>query len=433
MLLCAYLYLPKRYFLLASITRFVLLGFVTTILTILLILPVAYAGTEAKTLINSLHQKEARRDKPLAAGRATQVGSLAFKTRDGVLTTQLKGRLQLDATRYSGHHNMDGGTEARRAYLTLQGTIHDDWGYRWQYDFANTGPNGKGILDSYIEYLGFNSVNLRLGNFKEPFTLHEKTSDNFVTFTERALLAAFSPGRRLGAMTSHGGKNWTWAVGLFDESIANKKGSVDGGWGASGRMTYAPINEAGQLVHLGAGANYRDANVVRFKQTPETHIAGVNIVDTGTILATKNVVKLGAEFAAVFGSFSAQAEYILTSVNRSDGSNLVFDGWYVETACFITGESRQYKYGKFAKPLPQPKVGQDGVGAWQLALRYSTLDLNDGLIEGGETDAMTLGLNWFPTPTLRFTANYIDVLDTDGGANDGLAPSFFQLRSQWVF
>ena len=90
MLLCAYLYLPKRYFLLASITRFVLLGFVTTILTILLILPVAYAGTEAKTLINSLHQKEARRDKPLAAGRATQVGSLAFKTRDGVLTTQLK-------------------------------------------------------------------------------------------------------------------------------------------------------------------------------------------------------------------------------------------------------------------------------------------------------------------------------------------------------
>jgi phosphate-selective porin OprO/OprP len=197
-----------------------------------------------------------------------------------------------------------------------------------------------------------------------------------------------------------------------------------------------PINEADKLVHLGAGANYRDshgANAVRFKQAPETHIAGVNIVDTGTILAAKNVVKLGAELATVFGPFSAQAEYISTSVNRNEGSNLVFDGWYVETAYFLTGESRQYKQGKFAKPLPKSKVGQDGVGAWQLALRYSTLDLNDGLVEGGEVDAMTLGLNWFPTPTLRFTANYVDVLDTDGGPNDGLGPSLFQLRSQWVF
>ena len=156
-------------------------------------------------------------------------------------------------------------------------------------------------------------------------------------------------------------------------------------------------------------------------------------MDTGIILDSDDFVRLGAEFATVMGPFSAQAEYISTSVNRDGASDLDFDGWYVEMAYFLTGESRQYKHGKFAKPLPQSNVGEGGMGAWQLALRYSTLDLSDGLIEGGEVDTMTLGLNWFPTPTLRFTANYVDVLDVDGGPNDGLESSVLQLRSQWAF
>jgi phosphate-selective porin OprO/OprP len=438
--------------------------FVRTILAILVVLPLivpaAYAGSETETLITMLNQNGTVSDNPYGRLMAEQAqkqqvvapllevtklsdveveiedGRLALKTRDGAFTTRLGGRLQLDAARYSGQPEMEDGTEVRRAYLTLQGTMYDDWGYRLQYNFASKGPNRTGILDTYIDYKGFDNVDLRVGHFKEPFTLQEASSDNFVTFTERALLAAFSPGRRIGAMASHGEKYSTWAVGLFGESIAKKERSVDEGWGASGRMTYALINEAGQLVHLGAGANYRDtagANTVRFKQAPETHIAGVNIVDTGTIFEAKNVVKLSAEFATVTGPFSAQAEYISTSVNRSVGSDLGFDGWYLETAYFLTGESRQYKQGKFTKPLPKSNVGEGGMGAWQLALRYSTLDLSDGLIKGGEADAVTVGLNWFPTPTLRFTANYVDVLDVDGGPNDGLEPSVLQLRSQWAF
>jgi phosphate-selective porin OprO/OprP len=44
-----------------------------------------------------------------------------------------------------------------------------------------------------------------------------------------------------------------------------------------------------------------------------------------------------------------------------------------------------------------------------------------------------LGLNWYPTPTLRFSANYVDVLEVDGGSHDDEEPSVFQLRSQWAF
>ncbi len=437
-----------------------------TVLSQFLISPV-FAGSEIATLIKMLHengtvsdaqygrllaeleqnkrqgeQVQKQLDEKLAeATKPSDVdvqvkGGLKISTRDGAFSTQLGGRLQLDAASYSGAPAMGDGTEVRRAYLTLQGKMYHDWGYRLQYNFASTGANGKGILDAYIDYNGFNNLNLRVGNFKEPFTLYEATSDNFVTFTERPLAAAFSPGRRIGVMALDEQNDWTWAVGVFGDSVSTKGGSDDEGWGASARTTVAPINEKDRLIHIGLSANYRDTGdngTVQFKQAPETHVAGVNIVDTGLIADTKEVVKLGAELAGVWGPLSAQAEYITTTVNRNGLSDLDFDGWYLETAYFLTGESRQYKNGKFGRPKPSINVGEGGVGAWQLALRYSTIDLDDGLVDGGEADAMTVGLNWYPTPTLRFTANYIDVLDVDGGPFDKQEPRIFQVRSQWAF
>lgn len=426
------------------------------------------AGSEIETLINMLHENgtvsDEQYDRLMAELKQNQQaqqqqqhrietqlaevnqpddvevkingGGLSLKTRDGAFTTKLGGRLQLDAASYQGQPRQGDGTEVRRAYLTLQGKMYHDWGYRLQYNFANTGSDGKGILDAYIDYKGFEWADVRVGHFKEPFTLHEATSDNFVTFTERATVAAFSPGRKLGVMASQKFSNWTWAASIAGESVSTKGGSDDEGWGISSRVTFAPIQGEGELLHLGFGANYRDtggANTVRFRQQAETHIAGVNIVDTGAITNSEQVLKLGAELATVMGPFSAQAEYISTAVDRQGMADLDFDGWYVETGYFLTGESRRYKAGKFLRPKPDSIVGNDGIGAWQLAWRYSTLDLSDGLIEGGEVDAMTLGVNWYPTPTLRFTANYVDVLDVKGGPNDGMEPRLFQVRSQWAF
>jgi phosphate-selective porin OprO/OprP len=133
------------------------------------------------------------------------------------------------------------------------------------------------------------------------------------------------------------------------------------------------------------------------------------------------------------GPLSAQAEYITTSVSRNADSNLDFDGWYAQAGYFLTGESRNYKKGSFGGITPKASVGEGGIGAWELALRYSTLDLIDKDIDGGDVDSYTVGLNWFATPSLRFSANYVDVLNVKGGAYDNQEPSLFQVRSQWAF
>ncbi len=425
------------------------------------------AGSEIETLINMLHEngmvsdeqygrlvaelkQNQTQDSQEKAGVKKQLaeaikpsdvevsvkGSITVKTRDGKFSSRLGGRVQADAARYSGAPDMVDGTEIRRARLYLQGSMYYDWGYKLQYDFASTGANGKGIADAFITYNGFDDLQLKVGNFKEPFSLQEQTSSKYTLFTERSLPTAFSAGRHIGMMVSSKQKHWSLAGGLFGESLTTKDGDDDEGWGAGARATFAPINEKGSIIHLGLGINYRDTGdneTTRFKKTPESHIAGISIVDTGTIADVADYLKVGLEVAAVYGPLSAQAEYITTSVNRSSGSDLGFDGWYIQSGYFLTGESRNYKKGAFGGVTPKGIVGEGGIGAWELGLRYSTLDLMDRAIDGGEVDSVTLGLNWYATPTLRFSANYVDVLEVKGGTYDNEEPSLFQVRSQWAF
>lgn len=425
----------------------------------------AYAGSEIETLINMLHENgmvseeqygrlmaELEQNKTQVAAEKAEVAQklaeaskpsdvevtidkgINIKTRDNSFTTKIGGRVQADAAAYGGEPDMGDGTEIRRARLYLQGTMYNDWGYKLQYDFVDTGS--AGIKDAYLSYTGFDNLELKAGNFKDPFSLQEQTSSKFISFMERGLPSAFAAGRHIGVMASTSHQHWTLAGGLFGDTVSTKGGEDDEGWGAGTRATWAPVNDKAEVIHLGLGLNYREtggANTARFKQQAESHLSGINIVDTATITAVNDFYKVGAEIATVQGPFSAQAEYIATSVNRDSGSDLDFDGWYAQVGYFLTGESRNYKNGKFGGITPKANVGQGGIGAWELALRYSTIDLSDSEIDGGEADSVTLGLNWYPTPTLRFSANYVDVLDVDGGSNDGDEPSVFQVRSQWAF
>jgi len=75
-------------------------------------------------------------------------------------------------------------------------------------------------------------------------------------------------------------------------------------------------------------------------------------------------------------------------------------------------------------PVPVSRaVNQGGYGAWELTSRYSSLDLRDGLVDGGEMDILSLGLNWTLTPTFIFKLNYRHIiLDHYGlrGHSDGI-------------
>ena len=335
----------------------------------------------------------------------------------------------------------NGGIRVYRASCADQAawdrcTLKEYWNFKFQYDFVGTGKKkalDDGLKDAYIAYTGFKLLKITVGHFKEPFSLEELTSSNYYTFMERALPNTLSLGRNLGVRFDTYGDLWTASAGVFGGGLEQP---THGGHGVTGRMTFSPIHKKDEVIHLGVAGSWRSSNdddSIRFRAQPESYITDVRLVDTGTFDA-KDFFRLGIEAAAVKGPFAIQTEYLRVDANRKISSNadIDFDGYYIEGSWFLTGESRNYNFngGNFKGVRPNNAISSNGPGAWQLAARFSHIDLSDNDVMGGEQDNVSVGINWYPTTNIRFIANYIKVLEVDGGTLDGNEPSVFQMRAQ---
>lgn len=366
---------------------------------------------------------------------------LAIKSSDGNWEWGIGGRIMADAAFYENDGGTDysSGHEIRRARLNMTGKFYKVWNFKTQIDFAN---DSVSIKDAYIGYDGFDNVGITVGHFKEPFSLEELTSSKYITFMERSLPNAFAPGRALGiAANSSFNDMFTVAGGVFGDGLdSGGNGRNASGYGVTGRVTFSPIHRDRQALHFGAAVSHRQtdqSNDLRFRSRFEEHVSSNRLVDTGTIPGVDDFNRFGLEAAGVYERFSLQGEYIYTDVNTKSGfgPDGSFDGYYIYGSVFLTDDSRPYKFsgGKFDKVAPSSTVGKGGIGAWEVGLRFSSLDLNDSpLANGGKIDNLTVGLNWYATKNVRLMANYTTVLDNSdtSGPFPGAEPAVFQTRAQ---
>ncbi len=211
----------------------------------------------------------------------------------------------------------------------------------------------------------------------------------------------------------------------------------------SARVAGTPwYQDKNHLFHLGLGYShkFRDKDQqcarLRFRARPEAHITDVRLANTDRFFAD-GADLLNPEAALVYGPFSVQGEYFSLKTDAPAENDPKFEGWYAYASWFITGESRKYdqKGGTFGRVKPKNNfhIGQPGWGAFEVALRYSELDLTDKLIEGGEEQDITVGLNWYINPSIRFMLNYIkaDLENRATVPNDDI--NIFQARFQVDF
>jgi phosphate-selective porin OprO and OprP len=102
-----------------------------------------------------------------------------------------------------------------------------------------------------------------------------------------------------------------------------------------------------------------------------------------------------------------------------------FDGFYIMGTWFITGEHRNYKRssGTFDRVFPEHNFTDGGIGAWELAVRYSYTDLNDDGVIGGRLNDITGGVNWYLNPNSKIQFNYVNA-KVDRGTTEGTAHIF---------
>lgn len=360
-----------------------------------------------------------------AAGTAT-----AAEWADGNVNAEIGGRIHWDFARFD---NDDRGTpnrndtEFRRVWLDVSGKVYG-FGYKVEGDFAGLQdePGSKGIeaKDVYITRSFGDAGTLSIGQFKQYFTLDDRTGSNYGQFLERSGAAStLAPLYRKAVSWQATGKDYTWAASVYSlESIdvSTTKGDAFGG-----RATWAPGARDGDVLHLGLslaherydhpGSDGTDALSIRPR--PAGHLSDNSRLTLARFADGRDtdVDKWSLEYAQVRGPLSWQGEYS-GGVFDDGAQRATVQSAYGFVSWFVTGESRSYerKTGRFGRV----KALNHAAGAFELALRYERMWGEQHRIGGADlidasTAAWTLGANWYVKPNLRLMLDLIDSRNRD--------------------
>jgi phosphate-selective porin OprO/OprP len=260
------------------------------------------------------------------------------------------------------------------------------------------------------------------------------TSTAFLPFMERAdnqdgfygpFDNGYAPG--IAALDWTESERVAWRYGIF-RPATNAFGVTLNKLAYGARVTGLPWyeDEGARLVHLGLGfwGGELVQDEFRLRARPLLRnapgFAVPIMVDTGQVPGSRQYT-IGPEFAMVLGPLTVQAEWAGQFLTDAVGANntpqgtIFCHGGYVQVLYFLTGEHQDYDRheGVFGRVVPKHDYHlmkcdcYRAFGAWQVGVRFSYLDLNDKVIQGGQIYDWTLGLNWYLNPNMKFQFNYI--------------------------
>ncbi|MBD9483753.1 OprO/OprP family phosphate-selective porin [Pseudomonas sp. PDM14] len=396
-------------------------------------------------------------------------GGLEVATTDKAFSFKLGGRLQADYGMFDGYYTRNGNSAdaayIRRAFLELGGTAYKDWKYQINYDMSrNTGSDSAGYFDeASITYTGFSPVNLKIGRFYTDFGLEKATSSKWVTAFERNLAYDtaewVNDNSGMGLQASSVVGNAVFLSGsLFSENNNDTDGDSVKRYNVRG--VFAPLNEPGNVLHLGLQYAYRDLQDsavdtrirsrmgIRGVETTGGNSAGTNGTRSvfGGASATQGLWEddavWGVEGAWAMDALSVQGEYMRRTITADAAAEDVdVTGYYGQVAYTLTGEPRTYKLegAKFDTIKPANKQ----LGAWEVFYRYDSFTVDDGnfttstaVRQVGDTEGKshTIGVNWYANEAVKISANYVkastDNINNEAGddSGDGVV-----MRAQYVF
>ncbi len=394
-------------------------------------------------------------------------GGLEVATTDKQFSFKVGGRLQADYSQFDGFYTVNGDSADaayfRRAFIEIGGVAFTDWKYQFNYDLShNAGSSEDGYWDeASIQYGGFNPVNIKVGRFDPDFGLEKATSSKWVTALERNAaydMIDWANGHQNGLglqVNGTAGPSLYGSVGIH----AKDQNDVDGDSVKqfNARGVFAPMHEAGNVLHFGVNFAQRDLEDVGGLDTRIRSRLGMRGVSTAggndagtngnrlTIAGANNLpagsygedTAWGLEAAWAMGPLSIQGEYIKRELEADSSAYQDIDskGYYAQVAYTITGEARDYKLGRFDAIKPSNKQ----IGAWEVFYRYDYIEGDHDLVGITPTSTVegkvhNLGVNWYANDNVRVSGAYVkakvDNQENANGDDDGDGVVF---RAQYVF
>ena len=422
------------------------------------------ADNKAKSTGEKDAKKEEKKEDPKAMSAKWNNG-MELQTKDKAFRVHVGGRVQMDDAWFSTPQSIQNninipyadGADFRRARLRVDGTMYENYDWAAEFDFVNSSrvrnqPGNPGFFDEALTaptdlWVQIREVpvlsTIKIGNQKEPIGFEHLVSSRFLPFMERSYAQdafyggafnGFTPG--VTAFNNYGHDDLgLWHVGIFKPSnnvFAFNNG--DGDFSVVGRLTRALVyaNDGEYLLHVGVSG--REATGVsqagvpgrpftyRTRDAIRSGLSADWPVPASISLFGDETQSLNTELVAVAGPWTVQSEYIIVGTQNAQRTladpsvgNVAYQNMYVQVLYYLTGEHDEYnkKTAVFERVKPHSNFslnrckGATGIGAWQIGARYNYLDLNDKGLNGGILNNLTVGLNWFWNPNMKWQFNYI--------------------------
>lgn len=342
-------------------------------------------------------------------------GGFFVKSADGNFKLSIGGLIQSQGEFYS-----DGSRPSeflmRRARLEFEGEFNDKFSFAFEPSFKVDKVSYEEI---FLMYTHSPMLKIKTGLPKEPFSLEEIIPRKHLDFAEFSMVNQFVPAEDAGIMAMG-----TIAGGMLDYAIGTFNGSGEHDTAVdkdlSGRLVWHPFyNKQDKLLKgLQVGGAFtrgrQDASVAG--KTIENECRQEVVEYSAGVQMKGDRMRTGVEAAWLAGPIAVMGEYVtitsdlgLGAVQKSITNNV----WYLTASYVLTGEDKTFKGVTPAKPF-DPAKGQ--WGAWQVALRYTQLNLDSDLtdfnftIPGNSTtqvNAWTVGLNWYLNKNVRIRTDFI--------------------------
>lgn len=395
-------------------------------------------------------------------------GRPTFQTGDGRFTMSLRTRFQTDFAAFSqdqqpasfaGQRDLATGLGMRRAYLGIEGKAYNDFAYEFRINVGGSGVEGIELSKAVVHYIGIPNWHFSLGVIEPSFQLEGNTSSGNLMFLERPETVNIGADVFGGNDARRGAEIGYAKADVFRSGDAlnatlyftggkshNSAGHGNGGdeqtqllfrlgyrlW-SDGPSNLAVGTSIAHAFNTGTDAG-GGSPTVNLQDRPQIRVDGTRLISTGAMNA-QTADLMAFDLAGNYENFYLGGEWTQFTVDRRCGSatatfnggncagqpfraiadNPTFDGWFVHASWILTGETRPYtvaalnnEIGGFQQPVPSKpfSLRGDSWGAWEIAARYSDINLDwnprqvqtttqlAGIV-GGRERIFDIGVNWY--------------------------------------
>lgn len=421
------------------------------------VLPAA-AAAQADDLEQRVRLLELQaQEKKDAQAPVVGAGDKGFTVRsaDGAFELKIRGLLQADARFYADDEQAFNDTFLlRRMEPSFEMTLGKLAYVKLQPQFAGDTATTS---DVFGELRFHPAVTLRAGKAKTPLGLEYLQSSSATMFAERGLPTELGAGRDFGVQLLG-----EVLAGRVAYAVAWSNGAPDGRDAAStdtdshkdvaARLFFEPFrNGEGFLRGLGFGiaatrgtkvgaigssssataATYNNT-LPRYRSPGQSTVFSYLIPSTGTpaladtVLAAGDHTRLSPQLYYSGGPVGLLAEHMSSEQEVSiNGVADTFEhtAWQVAASVLLTGEDASYKG---VRPDAPYAAGAPGWGAFEVALRYGVLDIDDDVFPAYADPARSVSeaantgaaLNWYLTANVRVSLDW-QRTTYEGGAAAG--------------